>query len=111
MSTKVKIAIAAVIGTALVALIVLDQKSATPTDPSKPAATEPAAALPGGQAGEAVSLRDQVDELYQRAQKGIGTKSPSPLEDDKVRKGNAPPAGGKEVKPVLEEYTIRDGDN
>lgn len=115
MNTKVKVGIAAVIVAALVALIVLDQKTAPPSEASKgvPSAEE-ATLQPPPVAPDAAAQRLREEEVrtlidQSRRQFGTGASSPLPAPGG-PKKGEEPPPG-KEIRPVAEEeYVIQEGD-
>ncbi|HLF94714.1 MAG TPA: LysM peptidoglycan-binding domain-containing protein [Planctomycetota bacterium] len=121
MSTKVKVGIAAVIVAALVALIVLDQKT-VPTMDSR-------TGTPGSDGNVTVGnqppiLRDRdpailnrdadLENLQNRANERFGTtrNAPAPnTPDTKVEKGKEPVVPGKEIKLPAEEYTVVENDS
>jgi len=101
MNTKVKVGIASVIVAALVALIVLDQKSGLPEagkaaeDAATPVSTEAA--------------RRQEAEVTNLL-RGFPNANITPPEDFKIKDAQSP-ARGKEIQPVKEdEYVIQEGD-
>jgi nucleoid-associated protein YgaU len=108
MNTKVKIGIAAVIVTALVALIVLDQKTAPQDEASKaaPAAADPASPAAGG------ADENEATHLFKKFQKTFEAEppaaAPAPI------KGSEPPPG-KEIRPQgpvsADEYVVQPGDS
>jgi nucleoid-associated protein YgaU len=114
MNTKVKLGIAGAIVAALVALIVLDQKTASNPE-SKPAAAPgdgnvvvgpPPVSRPGG---DAFKIRDEgIERIRRAAEDNVGATPPP--EDNKVKKGNDL-VPGKEVKPAGEEYVVVEGDS
>lgn len=101
MSTKVKVGIAAVIVSALIALIVLDQKT-TPKDGAPPGASEPAARDAKGTA-ESDGLI-----IFDRAKDQFLSPAPTPKAEKLPQEPSI-----KEIRPgpaALEEYTIKEGD-
>src|SRR6185295_14691275 len=110
MNTKVKVGIAAAIVAALVALIVLDQKT-TPKD-------DTAGKTPGGESinvggptanGPSQRLPDEeINNLLDKAKKEFGgdrTTKPNPIKgEEKSNEKMIPSSTG-------EEYVIKDGDN
>lgn len=120
MNTKVKVGIAAVIVAALVALIVLDQKTAPPSEASKgsaPADETTLLAPPVTPDAAAQRLRDEeVRSLIDQSRRqfgGAGSPSspaaPAPAPAG-PKKGDEPPPG-KEIRPLAQdEYVIQEGD-
>lgn len=113
MNTKVKVGIAAVIVAALVALIVLDQKTTPKTDsPGEAAtATPPSPANPTEQATR--MREDDVRVLIDKARQTFVTPPPSDGSKPPTGiKNPEPPAGGKDVAPAAkpEEWVIKEGD-
>ena len=102
MSTKVKVGIAAVIVTALVALIVLDQKTVPTTDSRTGAPGGGDANITVG--NQAPTLRDpavlqrdaDLENLQNRAKERFGStgNTPAPGNDPKVEKGKDPVTPG-----------------
>jgi nucleoid-associated protein YgaU len=114
MNTKVKVGIAAVIVAALVALIVLDQK----TTPKPDAATDAAAAgsSPAADPNEQATRMRQEDVrlLIDKARQTFvptaapaaeGPKPPAEIKNSQPAEGKQPPAA-----PRSEEYVIQQGD-
>lgn len=107
MNTKVKIGIAAVIVTALVALIVLDQKTAPKDEASKaaPAAADPASSAAAG------ADENEATHLFKKFQKTFEADSPAAA--PAPIKGSEPPPG-KEIRPqgpfAPDEYVVQPGD-
>jgi nucleoid-associated protein YgaU len=103
MNTKVKVGIAAVIVAALVALIVLDQKTGTP----EPARTADEAA-PAVLTPDAAAQRVREEEI-----KNILQKFPNPnvTPPSETRIKEPPTNSGKEIAPLRDdEYVIQEGD-
>jgi nucleoid-associated protein YgaU len=117
MNTKVKVGIAAVIVAALVALIVLDQKTA-PRDESRTGAapavdgTLTVGAPPANPLKDpALRIRDDVDSALKAAEETFTRfRTQPPAGEKKVEKGTDA-APGKEIKPSSEEYVVVDGDS
>jgi nucleoid-associated protein YgaU len=115
MNTKVKLGIAAAIVAALVALIVLDQKTATPPEPKGASPSSDTTVSFGPQPAAvrtdpAMKLREeQIDSLEKSAQRRVGGVNPEP-QPERVEKGPTP-LPGKEIKPAGEEYVVVDGDS
>jgi len=114
MNTKVKLGIAGAIVAALVALIVLDQKTAPNPDSKAGGASSgndtvvvgPPPILKTG--GDAMRVRDEgIERVRRAAEENVGATPPP---EDKVKKGNEP-VPGKEVKPAGEEYVVVEGDS
>src|SRR6185503_4428590 len=110
MNTKVKVGIAAAIVAALVALIVLDQKT-TPKDDAavKPGSGNEAITVGGNgadPAAERLSPAD-ADRLYERARKEFAP----PARNEKTGiKGNEEKNEKKIPSSTGEEYVIKEGD-
>ncbi len=107
MSTKVKVGIAAVILSALVALIVLDRNTGAGGD----AARGPAEAAPADQPQQGPADSD-AQQLFLKFKKTFETEPAQPAERAPI-KGAEPPAG-KEIDPLPqaqdEGYVIKQGD-
>jgi nucleoid-associated protein YgaU len=111
MNTKVKVGIAAAIVAALVALIVLDQKT-TPKDDtaSKPAAGgENVIQVVGpGAEGPTIRIREE-DALYERATKQFGEKPPKASTGNSIKGAEDP--NRKDIRPATsEDYVIQKND-
>jgi nucleoid-associated protein YgaU len=106
MNTKVKIGIAAVIVTALVALIVLDQKTA----PKDEASRAPAAADPVSDSTRSAE-ENEATHLFKKFQKTFEAESPATAPAP-IKGSETPP--GKEIRPqgpaAAEEYVVQPGD-
>jgi nucleoid-associated protein YgaU len=111
MNTKVKVGIAAAIVAALVALIVLDQKT-TPKDDtaSKPGAGGENTITVVGPGADAPAQRiREEDALYDRATKQFGEKPPKASTGNSLKSAEEP--NRKDIKPATsEDYVIKDGD-
>ena len=113
MNTKVKVGIAAVIVSALVALIVLDQKTTPKTDPAGDVSSAaPSSAAPNEQATR--MREDDVRNLIHKARETFVTPPANPdgPKPPTGIKNPEPPAGGKDVAPAAkpEEWVIKEGD-
>jgi nucleoid-associated protein YgaU len=112
MNTQVKVGIAAAIVAALVALIVLDQKTTPKDDPSRTSTGgDPASIGVTSNGAEPANKRLSDDELniYKSAQKQFG--DPAPATPSTPLKGTEEP-NQKRVSNTLtgEEYVIKEGD-
>jgi nucleoid-associated protein YgaU len=106
MSTKVKVGIAAVIVTALVALIVLDQRTTPKTqDPAgAPAAPTDQPIVIGSGSRDA-----EANQLQRAAEREFSTKPPAPPQAPELpKKGEYSPVKGE--KPSGDDYVILQGD-
>jgi len=111
MNTQVKVGIAAAIVAALVALIVLDQKTTPKDDAPKSTGGDPATIVSTNGGAEPQSTRipeAEIKDLLNSAQKQFGDQTPA--------KGPAPIKGSEEPKEKRvssstgEEYVIKEGD-
>jgi nucleoid-associated protein YgaU len=120
MNTKVKVGIAAAIVAALVALIVLDQKTA-PRDgaaapPSSPESGGVLIAPPapsGGDAAVRAIREEQVQDLLRKAREAFSTSSPADASrpaDPPARRDGQPPAADPARSAGGDEYVIKPGD-
>jgi nucleoid-associated protein YgaU len=111
MNTKVKVGIASAIVAALVALIVLDQKT-TPKDDtaSKPASGGENVIQVVGPGAEGPSIRiKEEDALYDRARQQFGEKPPKASTGNSLKGAEDP--NRKDIKPATsEDYVIKEGD-
>jgi nucleoid-associated protein YgaU len=112
MNTKVKVGIAAAIVAALVALIVLDQKT-TPKDDAvaKPGSGAEAITVVGNGAEPAATRisTEDADRLYERARREFAPPSKGP--DKTSIKGNEEKNEKKIPSATGEEYVIKEGDS
>jgi len=114
MNTKVKVGIAAAIVAALVALIVLDQKTTPKDDTAKPGAGGDATTIVGtnGTAdAPAQRLRDsEIENLLKDAQQRFGNVPPSRGPEKGPSKGTEEKNEKKIASPTGEEYVIKERD-
>jgi nucleoid-associated protein YgaU len=111
MNTKVKVGIASVIVAALVALIVLDQKT-TPKPETPGESAGGIVAPPPSSPNERVSLmrEEEINNLIKKAKELGAERAPEPKTSPSI-KNPEPPAGGKEPSstPKTEEWVIEQG--
>ncbi|HZE99594.1 MAG TPA: LysM peptidoglycan-binding domain-containing protein [Planctomycetota bacterium] len=109
MNTQVKVGIAAAIVAALVALIVLDQKT-TPKDDAGPRAPggDPAVIVGTNSGADPASTRlsEEESRLYKDAARQFGTDTPKPPATIK----GSEEKNEKKISPTGEEYVIKDKD-
>src|SRR6185295_9880405 len=113
MNTQVKVGIAAAIVAALVALIVLDQKTTPKDDPAARSATggDPATIVGSNQGADPAATRageDEINRILKNAEKQFGEVAPA-KQPEKPSKGTEE-RNEKKISPTGEEYVIKEGD-
>src|SRR6185295_1572859 len=113
MNTQVKVGIAAAIVAALVALIVLDQKTTPKDDPAARSATggDPATIVGSNQGADPAATRageDEINRILKNAEKQFGEVAPA-KQPEKSSKGTEE-RNEKKISPTGEEYVIKEGD-